>query len=67
MNNLAVLEHQWKYTKMLEKKLLKMEQESVSKKPSKLEVYQRFLEFVVEPSPFPDSPTLNSAQVTRNF
>ena len=67
MYNLAVLEHQWKYTKMLEKKLLKMEQESVSKKPSKLKVYQRFLGFVVEPSPFPGSPTLNSAQVTRNF
>ena len=53
--------------KMLEKKMLKMEQESVSKKRSKLKVYQRFLEFVVELSPFPDSPTLNSAQITRNF
>ena len=66
--NLAVLEHQWKYTKMLEKNLLKMEQESVSKKPSKLEVYQRFLEFVVEPSPFPDSPVVNFPELsTRNF
>ena len=64
--NLAVLEHQWKYTKMLEKKLLKMEQESVSKKPSKLEVYQRFLEFVVEPSPFPDSPTVNFPELSSD-
>ena len=62
--NLAVLEHQWKYTKMLEKKLLKMEQESVSKKPSKLEVYQRFLEFVVEPAHFPDAPTINFPELS---
>ena len=62
--NLAVLEHQWKYTKMLEKKLLKMEQESVSKKPNKLEVYQRFLEFVVEPAHFPDAPTINFPELS---
>ena len=62
--NLAVLEHQWKYTKMLEKKLLKMEQESVSKKPSKLEVYQRFLEFVVEPAHFPDAPAINFPELS---
>lgn len=43
-----------------------MEQESVSKKPSKLEVYQRFLEFVVEPAPFPDSPTVNFPELSSD-
>ena len=61
MYNLAVLEHQWKYTKTLEKKLLNMEQESVSQVSLK---YKCIDEFVIEPSHFPDVPTVNFPELS---
>lgn len=50
LRNLAILEQQRRYTKMLEHQLLKMERKlGKMKKPSKVEVYRRFLGYVVEP------------------
>ena len=61
--NLALLDQQRKYTKMLEKRLIMMEQEQRKKKPSKLDLYRQFLEFVVEPTRFPQAPAISFPEI----
>ena len=62
--NLALLEQQRRYTKMLEKRLIMMEQEHKKKKTSKFELYRQFLEFVVEPTRFPEAPAVSFPEMS---